>query len=123
MNSIQKFWLGFFTFLPILFIVLFFGFFFTVFLGNIEALDNSHHNEFPMEFMQSMMWFVILIIIMAMVSLGIKIYYIVHANNNKESDTNKKVMWTLLLIFVGTVGSIVYYFVEILPINPKEISS
>lgn len=76
-----------------------------------------------MEFMQSMMWFVILIIIMAMVSLGIKIYYIVHANNNKESDTNKKVMWTLLLIFVGTVGSIVYYFVEILPINPKEISS
>jgi heme/copper-type cytochrome/quinol oxidase subunit 4 len=69
------------------------------------------------------MWFIILIIVMALVSLGIKIYYIVHANQNTESDTNKKVMWTLLLIFVGTVGSIVYYFVEIIPTKPKEITS
>ncbi len=119
MNSIQKFWLGFFTFLPILFVVIFFGFFFTVFLENIEALENNQ-GEFPMEFMQSLGWFILLILVMAIVSLGIKIYYIVHANNNNANDTTKKVMWTLILIFVGTVGAIIYYFMEIIPTKIEE---
>jgi magnesium-transporting ATPase (P-type) len=119
MNAIQKFWLGFFTFLPIIFVLIFFGFFFTVFLGNIEVLENNH-GEFPKEFMQSFAWFIMLIILMAITGLGIRIYYIVHTNNNKENDANKKIMWTLLLIFVGTVASIIYYFVEIIPSKPIE---
>jgi magnesium-transporting ATPase (P-type) len=62
MNAIQKFWIGFFTFLPIIFVLIFFGFFFTVFLGNIEALENNH-GEFSKEFMQSFAWFIMLIIL------------------------------------------------------------
>jgi len=80
-------------------------------------LEKSNHGEFPMEFIQSLAWFIILIIIMAIVSLGIKIYYIVHVNNNTKNDSNSKIIWTLLLIFVGLIGSIVYYFVEIVPLN------
>ena len=117
MNSSTKFWLAIFTFLPLVFLFLFFGFFFTVFFENILELEHNH-GEFPMEFMQSLAWFIILIILMAIVSLGIKIYYIVHVNNNSKNDTNTKIMWTLLLIFVGLIGSIVYYFIEIVPLKP-----
>ncbi len=119
MKSSTKFWLAIFTFLPLVFIILFLSFFFTVFLENIIELENNH-GDFPLEFLQSFFWFIILIILMAIVSLGVKIYYIVHTNNNQASDTNKKIMWTLILIFGGTVAAIVYYFIEIIPLKEIE---
>ena len=70
-----------------------------------------------MEFIQSFFWFFVLIILATISSLGIKIYYIVPTNNNLKNDTNKKIMWTLLLIFTGTIGAIVYYFIEIVPLK------
>ncbi len=48
------------------------------------------------------------------ISLIITIYFIVHANSNVKNDTAKKIMWTIILIFVSCIGCIVYYFVEIL---------
>ncbi len=119
MKSLTKFWLGVFTFLPLIFLILFFGFFFIIFLENINELENNH-GEIPIEFIQSFFWIFVLIILMATVSLGIKIYYIVHTNNNAANDTSKKIMWTLLLIFTGIIGSIVYYFIEIIPLKPSE---
>ena len=116
MKSSTKFWLAFFTFLPIVFLIVFFAFFFTVFLENAIALE-QHQNEFPIGFFQSLAWFIPLIVLMGLTSLGIKIYYIVHTNNNTKNDTNKKIMWTLLLIFTGSIGAIVYYFIEIVPLK------
>ena len=120
MNSGTKFWLGFFTFLPIVLLILFFGFFFTVFLENAMELENNHSGDLSVEFFPYLFWLILLVIIMAIVSLGIKIYYIVHTNNNTENDTNKKVLWTLILIFAGTVASIIYYFIEITPLKPLK---
>ena len=119
MKSSTKVWLTIFTFLPVVLIFLFMGLFFTTFLENIIELDNNH-GEVHADSIQSFLCFIFLIIIMALISLGIKIYYIVHANNNPVNETNKKIMWTLILIFVGTVGSIVYYFIEILPLDEPE---
>jgi hypothetical protein len=116
MKSSTKFWLGLFTFLPLLLLVLFFVFFFTVFFENIIELEQNQ-GEFPFEFLQSLTWIILLIVFMGIISLGIKIYYIVHTNNNSENDTNKKIMWTLILIFTGIIGSIIYYFMEITPLK------
>ena len=119
MKSSTKFWLAIFTFLPIIFLILFFGLFFSVFLENIIEIDRNH-GEFPIELVQSLFWLIPLIILTAVASLGIKIYYIVHTNNNATNDTNKKIMWTLLLIFTGTVGAIIYYFIEIVPLKESN---
>ena len=116
MKSSTKFWLAIFTFSPIIFLFVFFGFFFTVFFENIIELDQNH-GDIPIEFIQSLFWIISLIVLAALFSLGIKIYYIVHTNNNTNNDTNKKVMWTLLLIFTGIIGSIVYFFSEIMPLK------
>lgn len=66
-------------------------------------------------------WFVLLRTVMTVMSLGIKIYYIVRTNNKPDNDTDKIIMWTLLLIFTGSISAIVCYFVKILPL--KEIDS
>ena len=122
MKSSTKFWLAIFTFLPLVLFVLIFVFFFTVFLENIIELENNQ-GEIPIAFFQSLTWFILLIVFMVLVSLGTKIYYIVHTNNNSENETNKKIMWTLILIFTGIIGSIIYYFVEIIPLKRKVITS
>lgn len=121
MKSSTKFWLAILTFLPLVLFIIFFGLFFTVFFENIVEL-NQNHGEFPLKFMHSLFWFILLIIVIAVISLGIKIYYIVHTNNKLENDTTKKIMWTLLLIFTGSIGAIVYYFVEIVPLKEIEQS-
>jgi len=116
MKSSTKIWLGIFTFLPLVLLLLCFGFIITIFLDNIEELQHNH-NQFPLEFLHSIFWFVFLIILMAIASLGVKIYYIVHVNNTEGNDTNKKIIWTLILIFLGLIASVVYYFIEITSIK------
>ena len=119
MKSSTKFWLAIFTFLPIVLFILFFILFFFTFLENIVELDKNN-GEFPFEFMQSIFWFIAILIVAGLLSLGIKIYYIVHTNNNSNNDSNKKILWTLILIFTGSIGSVVYYFIEITPIKSIE---
>tara|TARA_R110001583_G_scaffold412_7_gene3906 strand:+ start:11104 stop:11466 length:363 start_codon:yes stop_codon:yes gene_type:complete len=120
MKTSTKFWLAIFTFLPIVLFIVFFGLFFSVFLENIAELEHNQ-GEFPLEFLQSIFWIFGFVILAAISSLGIKIYYIVHTNSKPDNDTNKKIMWILLLIFTGSIGAIVYYFVEILPL--KEVNT
>ena len=119
MKSSTKFWLAIFTFLPIVLIIVFFGFFFAIFLENIIALENNH-GDFPLELMQSVFWFIIFIILIALISLGVRIYYIVDTNGRAENDTTKKIMWSLILVFLGTIGSVVYYIVEIAPLKSTK---
>lgn len=119
MKTSTKFWLAIFTFLPIALFILFFILFFSTFLENIIELDKNH-GEFPFEFIQSIFWFIGILIIAGILSLGIKIYYIVHTNNNPKNDTTKKILWTLLLIFTGSIASVVYYFIEITPLKSIE---
>lgn len=115
MSTSTKVWLGILTFLPFVLVFVYFVLFFTVFLGNIHEFEQRHHDEFPLELIQSLFIVFIPIILSIIISLIIMIYYIVHANNNPDNDSGKKIMWTLILIFITSIGSLVYYFVEIIP--------
>lgn len=85
----------------------------------MENLENNP-NEFPVKFMANFAFMFLFIMIASLGGLALMIYYIIHANNNKTNDSNKKLMWTLVLIFTSTIGSIVYYFVEILPVKTES---
>lgn len=122
MSGFSKFWLGIFTFLPLVLTIALFSVFFAVFFDNM--ITNQHYGpDFPFEHAYGLFWFIVIIILLGMVSLGVRIYYIVHTNNNSENDSGKKLMWTLILIFVGLIGSIVYYFIEILPLKKSVENS
>ena len=119
MTTSSKIWLGILTFLPVVLFIVYLFLFFTVFISNIHQLEQTHHDNFPIELIQSLVVVFIPVIVASLLSLGLMIYYIVHANNNPKNDNGKKIMWIIILIFVTSIGSIVYYFVEILPSNSK----
>ena len=120
MSPSKKIWLGILTFLPFVLFIAYFVLFFTVFIGNIHQFEQTQNgDEFPLKLIQSLFLIFIPIIIAGILSIAIMIYYIVHANNNPDNDSGKKIMWIIILIFVSSIGCVVYYFVEILPSKPK----
>lgn len=121
MKSSTKILLGILTFLPFLLIITYVLYIFTGFIPMAIRLEDTNQ-QVPVEFFESISVMIVLIILAVTIKLGITIYYIVHATNNPKNETNTKIMWIVLLVLVGTVTSIVYYFVEILPskISEKE---
>ena len=119
MSITKKFWLGVLTFLPFILFLVYLFLFFVVLIGNIHELENSTHNDELPEFFRSIALIISILIIGGIISLIMMIYYIVHAHDNKQNDNTKKIMWTLILIFTSPLGSMVYYFVEIIPNKPQ----
>lgn len=127
MTRTRKIWLGILTFLPIVFFIGYFIAFFVFFIGMFQDIGEINNNTNPsnnLEFLNNMGTFFIvvflLIFFIIFMGLGIMIYYIIHANKNPLNDSNKKLMWTLVLIFTSTIGCIVYYFVEIVPLGKSS---
>lgn len=87
---------------------------FTAFIPTAIRLEDSHQ-EVPIELFRSISVMILFIVLAIIVKMGIMIYYIVHASNNPKNENNTKIMWIVLLVLVGTISSIVYYFLEILP--------
>ena len=114
MKKSTKIWLGILTFLPMFLIFAYIFYIFTSFIPTAIRLENSHQ-EVPIELFQSISVMILFIVLAVIIKMGIMIYYIVHASNNAKNENNTKIMWIVLLVLVGTISSIVYYFLEILP--------
>lgn len=119
MGHSKKVFLGILTFLPLILLLGYFVVFFKFFLTMMSNTSDNpfHQDEIPVMLFANFFWMFVLIGLSVLISLGIMIYYIIHANKNPRLDNNQKIMWTLILIFVNSIGSIVYYFMEILPLK------
>ena len=124
MRRSTKIWLGVLTFLPIFFLALYFVFFFQFFFDMFDSVGHHSNNADPAImadfFKSSFIYMFLFILTGSLISLGLMVYYIVHAHKNPANDSSKKIMWTLILIFAFTISSIVYYFVEILPSKHED---
>lgn len=119
MKNSTKVILGILTFLPMLLVLTYVFYIFMAFIPTAIQLENSHQ-EVPVELFRSLSVMIFLIVLALIIKLGIMIYYIVHASNNPKNENNTKIMWIVLLVLVGSISSIVYYFIEILP--SKDLS-
>jgi len=122
MKKSTKLWLGILTFLPVIFISVFLFLFITLFLSNIYNFENIENN-LRVDFIRSMIISFIFLVIAVIIKLGLLIYYVIHVSDNQKNDSTKKIMWILILVFVGTIGSIIYYFMEILPLPDNELET
>ena len=122
MKKSTKIWLAILTFIPILFIAFFFVSFFTVLITQIPELENNK-GEFPVEFFKSIFGAILFLILAIIIKIGLMIYYIIHASDNIKNDNTKKIMWILILVFIGTIGSVLYYFMEIYPLDDKKLDT
>ena len=121
MSKSKKIWLGVFTFLPLIFLIIYVVVFFSFFLNGVDSTYPQEGTS-PNFFAGSYVLLFVIIVLMAIVSLGLLIYYIVHANSNPKFDSNQKLIWILILLFASGVGSMIYYFMEIVPLkDPKEV--
>ncbi|MAM29003.1 MAG: hypothetical protein CMC13_08265 [Flavobacteriaceae bacterium] len=125
MTRSKKIWLGVLTFLPIVCAIIYiicFALYFISFASIIEheASDASINNPGFLVGSFGLMFLMILIAVIS--SIGLMIYYIIHANSNPNFDSNQKLIWILVLVLAGGIGNIVYYFVEILPKKQNDVN-
>jgi Trk-type K+ transport system membrane component len=55
----------------------------------------------------------IMIGITVLLSIGLLIFYIVHAVNNKSLTSEERLMWILLFIFISTIAFMIYWVLRI----------
>jgi len=114
----NKYWQGFFAIGPIVMFILFFvAYFFFIFsfISHMPELENSGSEMPPTSMFAGMGVFMLFLLLMIFVSLGSLIFYIMHAVKNPNlKQGNTLVVWILLFVFVGGIGKLIYWIVEIL---------
>jgi hypothetical protein len=113
MNSNKKAWLGFLAFLPIVSGIILFIYFFTGFLPEIIRLDELGEDSDPLHVLSTMAPFFVAIIIAGLMQLGLLIYFIIHAINNKQVKSEERIIWILVFIFVSSIGFPIYWYLRI----------
>ncbi len=120
----NRFWQGFFALAPIILMIIgFIGYFSFILLmfSNFETLE-QHPEKPPMEMFGGMFVFFIFILLASVVAIASLVFYIMHAVQNPNlKENNLLLVWILLFVFVGGIGKIIYWFVEI--INKREPKS
>jgi hypothetical protein len=114
MTRTQKIWLGILTFLPV---ILFAGYFLAMFSFLFNMFNNtrfpSESMGMPETFLPSFFIMFGIAGLLGILSLGLLIYYIIHCVNNKTLDSNERVVWILVFMFMGLIGFPIYWYLRI----------
>jgi hypothetical protein len=96
---------------------LFVGLFFLIwfFTSVIPILMTGDDAAIEAMFLASLGGFLVGTFLMAILSMGITIFYIVHAASNKSIGTGMKILWILLVFFFGSIVQVAYFFMEVVP--------
>ncbi len=123
LTTTQKTLIGIAHFLPVIGFVAYLFFFFSFFLNNFANIENHNAQGPPsLAFFKGFFSMFIIMGFTTLLSLGVKIFDIIHVTkSNKKDGNNKVLMWVLLFIFTGIISEIIYYFVEILPEKKEEL--
>ncbi|HEY9007460.1 MAG TPA: hypothetical protein VIM75_15075 [Ohtaekwangia sp.] len=105
------------TFLPFL-VVPYIGF--EIFHFVMETIKASETHEPPDSVViTGILSFIIPILLLSMLSLGLHIFYIIHAAMNKAIDQTERIVWILLFVFFGAITFIIYWFLRIRNEKPE----
>jgi len=116
MSKNRKLWLGVLTFLPLLGIALYIIGFFVVFIGISEMQQTENPVDFLGTWVGGFGLLFTSLFVAIISSIGVMIYYIIHAVNNKSFSENERLIWILVLVLANGLGNFIYYFVVILPL-------
>ncbi|HEY9049661.1 MAG TPA: hypothetical protein VIN08_27375 [Ohtaekwangia sp.] len=118
LNRVQKIVVIIITFIPFLLIPYIF---FNIFYFIIDIIQANESGTSPDSIaISGILSFLFPIIILSLLSLGLHIFYIIHAAMNTYIDQTERIVWILLFIFFGTITFIIYWFLRIW--NEKQTS-
>jgi hypothetical protein len=116
MKKSTKIWLGIATIWPIIYLLFFFVVIFSVIIiaglnpGPHVPVDNSPASIlFPVGFMA----IAVIHMLTIMGSLAMTVFYIIRVFKTEQLDQNMKIMWTLLLFFMGVMVQPVFWYLYI----------
>ena len=102
MSKSSKTFMGILSILPILITA---GLFVTMILKFIE-------ND-PEPMFQNFGLFFLLIIGLIVLSIGLLIYFMVHATRNKKMDPTERAIWILVFVLGGAISYPIYWYMKI----------
>lgn len=120
MTRSKKVFIGILAFLPLVAAAIFLVYFFTTFFPDIIRMEHEHGDIPPEFFFGNMVGFIASIIILLFVQLGLMIYFIVHAINNKRVKNEERIIWVLLFIIVHSIAFPIYRGIRIWPEEKPE---
>lgn len=109
LNKAAKIILGILTFIPILFFFGAFGIFFYQ-LFSIPFIENP---QMPMLIPPFLEYLVPLAIWLIFLSVGLFIFYIIHIIQNKNLDSEKRILWIVILVLVYGIAIPIYWYVHV----------
>lgn len=115
MSENTKIVVGILTLLPLISIFFYIGFIFS-FITNVEGSGASDITA-----MKGIFAIAILLIFSLLFSIGLLIYYIIHAVNNKKLDSNERIIWILLFFFFSNIAFMIYWVLKIWQDKDSEV--
>jgi uncharacterized membrane protein len=112
MSKSSKIFTGILSFLPFIAFAGYFIFFFTFMLGTIMTVGQGNPPDEAL-FLNNFILMAALIGVMSLITIIALIYFIVHIAGNKKLDNNERIVWILIVIFVGMIGFPVYWYIKI----------
>ena len=111
MSKSRRLLLGILSLLPLVFLAVYMVVIFSFF---ITAIRNSHDpNIFPEIMLEHIGGIIAVALLMVFTNLGMLIYFIIHAVNNKVIEGSERIVWILVFIFAGMIGFPVYWYMRI----------
>jgi hypothetical protein len=108
MSKNTKILVGILTILP------FISFIFGIWLSISMITQFDHSSNAPdTAALRSLASFAIILGFAILLSIGLLIYYIVHAVNNKSLTSEERLMWILLFVFISTIAFMIYWVLRI----------
>ncbi|NCU06390.1 MAG: hypothetical protein GXC73_20740 [Chitinophagaceae bacterium] len=120
MSRSKKVLIGLLAFLPLAASAIFLVYFFAGIFPEILRMEHEQGDVTPEFFFGNMMGFIAGVIILTFVQLGLMIYFIIHAINNKRVKNEERIIWVLLFILVSTISFPIYWGIRIWPEEKPE---
>jgi hypothetical protein len=112
MSRSSKLFIGILSFLPIVLLLVFLFMIFGMFPTFIEW-GNNNHDPAPQEVFSVFAPLFLLGFGMAILSIGLLIFFIMHLLRHKAMDSTERIIWILVFLFAGIVGYPIYWYMRV----------
>lgn len=110
MSRNSKLFIGLLSFLPVMLLIVLFIFIFNLIPTFIEWDGNDPDPYTVFDVMKPIF---ILGFGMALLSLGLLVFFIMHLVRNKKVESNERIIWILVFLLAGIAGYPVYWYMRI----------
>lgn len=109
MSKPRKIVLGIATLCPLLYLVVFFGFIFSLIISSFAAPGQIEQNGPPIEFL---ILFALHFLTMILV-FTLMVIYVINVFKNNKIENNKKFLWVVVLFFGSIIAMPIYWYLYI----------